>query len=886
MSLFDRIAKIDVRNTLTIIPGTTSQLPKVNPLSEIGVTGLLRTSGTGFVYDEWLAALSTYRAKQVYREMRDNDAVVGAMFFALEMILRKANWIVKPAETKKGEFTADFIKECMEDMSHTWEDFISENVSMFTFGFSLFETVYKRRKGPDGRQASKFDDGLIGWRKFAPRSQESILYWMWDDEGGLQGAVQLAAPDYRTVPIPIEKLLLFRTTSIKGNPEGRSVLRNAFRCFDSETEILTKQGWMNGLDLMGEEEVAVLSPDGFLQYEVPSATPRYEYNGELLHFESKYLNQAVTPNHELWVTKYGKQEYKRVLATDVSLSNQIKRDANWKGKEEKTHTVPAYVWKTEQNGRHHICDARPAIEVPMDDWLRFLGIWIAEGGCSLPDSRAGVVSVSQNKGKKANKIKRWMDKLPFNIYVHDCSEAKLSFEICNRQLWDHMRHLGKTLDKFVPDYVKNLSSRQIKIFLDAFHLGDGGGGINGPDGRDLTKTYITASDKLADDLCELVLKSGMCPTKRRVHIPEWKPADWKSRNRTEPYKEYTPYVDEHEVWVISQGKHNDCRIKKIYREKYKGLVWCVTTKAGVVYVRRKGKCQWSGNSWFFKRRIEEVEGIGIERDLCGIPVLYASAEAIAAMGGIDVATKLVTNIRVDDQMGVVIPMAYDEKGNPLVKLELLKAAGSKQTDPGGAIQRYNSDMLNTIMAGFIQMGQTPTGSFSLHMSASQIFEHAIGAYMESTAAVINRIAIPRLMELNNMDPEDAPTLVPGELGKRDLDSLGGWVQKLSMAGLTFIDPKTQNYLRKVSDLPELDEDDPALQPPQPPMAPGQQPVDHMGNPIPPKPGMPGQKLPPTPPANQGNQPQQAQTPPPAKSWGGKPPVPNGKPPAPKAGANT
>lgn len=456
MALVDRISKASLSETnsgmygnrsqpgeVFVMPGSVQDMPKPKAFAEIGVSGLLRTKGVGYVYDEWLRSLDTYRAKMVYREMRDNDAVIGALFFAIEMILRKAEWHVEAAPGPKGDKYAEFVDSCMKDMSHTWEDLIAEGVSMFAFGFSLFETVYKRRMGQDGRSSSQYDDGLIGWRKFAPRAQESILYWIWDDEGGLQGAVQLAAPDYHTVPIPIEKLLLFRTTSLKNNPEGRSLLRNCYR------------------------------------------------------------------------------------------------------------------------------------------------------------------------------------------------------------------------------------------------------------------------------------------------------------------------------------------------------------------------------SWFFKRRIEEVEGIGIERDLCGIPVLYASAEALDAMGGQNAAIRLVTNIRQDDQAGVVLPMAYDDDGNPLVKLELLKSGGPKQTDAGGTIQRYNQDILNTVLAGFVQFGQTPTGSRSLHMSATQIFSLAITAFMDSIAAVMNRIAIPRLMQLNKMDLGLKPKLKPGEIGVRDLEELSAYVQQLSQAGLTFFDTPTQDYLRKVARLPDTpkDEDD-------------------------------------------------------------------------------
>lgn len=448
MALIDNVAKA-IRPAEAMVPNlgaTPTDMSKPKPFQEFGVSGLLRTRGVGYVYEEWLRDLSTQRAKQIYREMRDNDAIIGSMFFALEMILRRAEWRLEPAKVKSGEKAAEFVEQCMSDMSHTWEDFIAECVSMFAFGFALFETVYKRRQGPDGRKASKYDDGLIGWRKFAARAQESILYWIWDDEGGLQGAVQLAAPDYRTVPIPIEQLLLFRTTSLKNNPEGRSLLRNCYR------------------------------------------------------------------------------------------------------------------------------------------------------------------------------------------------------------------------------------------------------------------------------------------------------------------------------------------------------------------------------SWFFKRRIEEIEGIGIERDLCGLPVLRISAEALEKMNfdgltGMDAAKKLVTNIRIDDQGGVVLPMAYDDRGNELVKLELMKTGGQKQTDPGAAIQRYNQDMLNTVLAGFVQFGQTPTGSRSLHMSATQIFAQAIAAFMDSVAAVVNRIAIPRLFSLNGMDLTTAPQLKPGEIGVRDLEELGDFIQKLSASGLTFFDKPTSDYLRKAARLPEESEDE-------------------------------------------------------------------------------
>ena len=837
MALIDRINKVSNRQELTVIPGSMQELPKAAPFSEIGVSGLLRTSGTGYVFEEFLAELSSYKQKQVYREMRDNDAVIGAMFFALEMILRRSEWRVEPAKGKKGDQYGEFVKSCMTDMSMTWEDFIAECVSEFAFGFALFETVYKRRQGHDGKKPSRFDDGLIGWRKFAPRAQESILYWIWDDEGGLQGAVQLAAPDYRTVPIPIEKLLLFRTTSSKNNPEGRSLLRNCYRCFDADSEILTKSGWKFGLDLEATDEVAVLRDGKLLEYEVPFDLPRYEYKGDLIHFESRSLDQMVTPNHEVWVRREHKEAYERVRADESLLYMRHKRDAEWVGKEVKVHTIPAYdVIAHEQNGKVNVREHREPVKIKMDDWLAFLGIYVAESctsaGKSLLERRSegrspASVVVSQNEGESADEIRRILARLPFHVYEH-CQERdgkkRVQFTISDRQLWDHLRVLGKARVKYVPEYVRDLSARQISIFLEAFHLGDGSmsGDAGGYEG---TKLYITSSVRLADDLSELVLKVGGCPTiKCRV------------REKSEVQFSDNP------IYLITHGRQPESRPRSITREHYEGLVWCVTTKAGVVYVRRNGKCQWSGNSWSFKRRIEEVEGIGIERDLCGLPVIYASGEVIESIpGGLAALKKMVTNIRMDNQAGVVLPMIYDDKGNPGVKLELLRSGGSKVADVNAAISRYNADMLNTILAGFVQFGESPHGSKALHMSATAIFSLAVSAFMDSIAATVNRIAIPRLMVLNRMDLEYAPKLVPGEIGVRDLNELSEYISKLAASGLTFFDAETAGYLRKIARLPDAPEE--AEAPP-----PG---ASVTGTPLVPVPGTSAAQVPPSPAAQVG-----------------------------------
>jgi len=99
---------------------------------------------------------------------------------------------------------------------------------MLGFGFAPFEVVYKRRLGQDRDISSHYDDGLIGWRKFAFRAQDTVSEWLFDDAGGVQGMVQSCAPDYKRVEIPIEKMILYRTTAAKNNPQGISALRTSY----------------------------------------------------------------------------------------------------------------------------------------------------------------------------------------------------------------------------------------------------------------------------------------------------------------------------------------------------------------------------------------------------------------------------------------------------------------------------------------------------------------------------------------------------------------------------------------------------------------------------------------------------------------------------------
>jgi hypothetical protein len=227
-------------------------LPKGDYMIEAGNSGL-KIYG-GFVVEEYDPNLRGMRGARMYREMSDSNATVGAIMFTIFQAISRVGWHIQPADqTPTSMLAAEFYESLMDDMDHTWEDFIQEALSMFIFGYSPHEIVLKVRNGHQGdmRFTSKYDDGMVGIRKLPVRSQETILRWIMDaDNNDIMGVVQMPWTGGIRM-IPRSKLLLFRTRSYRNNPEGRSLLRNAYRPYYFSKRIEEIEGIGVERDLAG-----------------------------------------------------------------------------------------------------------------------------------------------------------------------------------------------------------------------------------------------------------------------------------------------------------------------------------------------------------------------------------------------------------------------------------------------------------------------------------------------------------------------------------------------------------------------------------------------------------------------------------------------------------
>lgn len=183
-----------------------SQLPK-----EIGV----RVKQTSiydydyFLFDEDKDLKFPYSVK-TYEEMT-KDAILAAALSAVQTIaVRVPRFIEAYDESAKHKKRAEFVEECLgiskdnNDMTHSFDEFLREVLTMNTFGFSTHEKVYRLRRAKYG---SKFDDGKVGIKRIPIRPQSTIEGFEYDDEG-------------REMTGVIQKQSLARTTALKASSKS------------------------------------------------------------------------------------------------------------------------------------------------------------------------------------------------------------------------------------------------------------------------------------------------------------------------------------------------------------------------------------------------------------------------------------------------------------------------------------------------------------------------------------------------------------------------------------------------------------------------------------------------------------------------------------------
>lgn len=359
-------------------------------------------------------------------------------------------------------------------------------------------------------------------------------------------------------------------------------------CYDDMTEVLTDGGWKLFKDLSYEDRICTLNPSTHtIEYHKPTAIVSFVHHKKLISIQNRAIDIAVTPDHNMYVCSRqnnSADKFTFVKAKDLEYQSVIKRSAKWVGVEQEYFMLPS-VPLGHYEGRQVVFHNTPEIKIPMDTWVAFMGIWLSDGSASCDK-----ISILQKNAQKTAVIEKLLAQLPFKF-----TKNGQEFYCFNKQLYSYLKDFGKAYEKFVPMFIKELSQRQITIFLDWYTLDDGTIMRSG------FRIFYTTSRRIADDIQELLLKIGrlgLVKTRKRRYSRIWIKDHFANCSRIqyeviERVNKLDSYLDKRDVKLVD----------------YDGKVYCATVKNHIMYVRRNGKPYWCGNTlmmWTNKSRIFEL----------------------------------------------------------------------------------------------------------------------------------------------------------------------------------------------------------------------------------------------------------------------------------------
>lgn len=220
--------------------------------------------------------------------------------------------------------------------------------------------------------------------------------------------------------------------------------------------------------------------------------------------------------------------------------------------------------------------------------------------------------------------------------------------------------------------------------------------------------------------------------------------------------------------------------------------------------------------YYSRRQFEIQEGIGVERDLSGLPVLripseYLSEDATEEQKQVaQQYAQMGSRLKRNEQGYLLMPSDIygtedSSSGDYMFDVDLLSSSGGRQVDTTSVIERYDMRMMQAMLTDFLMLGGS-VGSYALSSNKVMAFVTAIESYLDVVAEQFNNHAIPLLWEANGMDPATAPKLVHSGVENIDLEVLGNFLKNVGASGLMTPNSDTENAIRERAGLPKIDED--------------------------------------------------------------------------------
>lgn len=345
----------------------------------------------------------------------------------------------------------------------------------------------------------------------------------------------------------------------------------AFNCYSDDTEVLTDKGWKLFKNLDRTEQIATLNKTtNRIEYQSPTKYFSKYYNGLMLHFRNKGLDMLVTPNHRLLLRQRTKtSKYTRPLILKEADSLGFDNTGRCR------HGIPRY---SEFFGEDKKFINIGNKKIKTEDFMPLLGIYLSEGSINRAGAKKGHyrIEITQIKEKTRIEIEELLKRLPFKY-----SKDKHCFYVYGKEIYKFFESQGYSHDRYIPREYLNLNKKYLKILLEWLIKGDGHNNSNGH------KFYFTVSEKLRNDVIELVIKSGLyCSSYIFAKTGD---EHTLSDGRT--------FKNKKDLWAVSiYDSDRDICIYEPEEILYNGTIHCVEVPNHIILTKRNGYVTWCGNS--------------------------------------------------------------------------------------------------------------------------------------------------------------------------------------------------------------------------------------------------------------------------------------------------
>lgn len=251
------------------------------------------------------------------------------------------------------------------------------------------------------------------------------------------------------------------------------------------------------------------------------------------------------------------------------------------------------------------------------------------------------------------------------------------------------------------------------------------------------------------------------------------------------------------AWQMTNGQDG------IQQYKYTGETVDIPMEKLLVFVNEKEGENWWGTSilraaykhWYIKNNFYKIDSIAFERQGLGIP--YANLPENPSESDREKAETILKNIRANHQAFVIVPSGYE--------IGFLDMKAGTLRDPSNSIAHHNREIAKSILAQFLELGATDSGSYALSEDQSGLFLHALEAIGNNICDVFNNYAIRQLVDLNFDMPEYYPKLRFTGITRVDVEKLANAYSSLTTSGGVRPGEADEVYFRELMGLPERDQ---------------------------------------------------------------------------------